>query len=76
MHDDIKFFVMEKRAHRVPITQIDLMDVNFVRNRGDVLALDPWIVKVVKVVENRYDVTKREQFLDKMRTDKTSAACD
>ena len=52
MHDDVEFFAVKKRAHRVAVAQIDLMNLNLVRHRRDIRALDLRIVKVVEIVEN------------------------
>jgi hypothetical protein len=67
---------VEQCAHSIGIAQIHFMDRDAVGYSGNVLALDPWIVKVVKIIENRNLMIKCEQFLDKVRTDKTCTACD
>ena len=66
---------MKKRAHRVAVTQIEVMNLNSIRHRRDVLALDPRIVKVVKIVENGNAMTERDQLLNQMRTDEAGSAC-
>ena len=52
------------------------MNTDPIGDGGDVVVLDPRIVKVVKIVENGNRMAKIEQLLDKVRSDKSSTACD
>src|SRR4030095_911834 len=76
MHDRLKFFAMKHVPHRRAVAKIDMVNRQVFSNGSNVRVLDLRIVKIIEVVEDGDFVASRQELLDKMRPNKTSAARD
>jgi len=76
MGDRVNFLPMKQITHRRAVAKIDAADAHVFRKTGNVRALDLWIVKIIEVIDDDDFMSGLQQLLDKMRPDKTRAACD
>src|SRR5918996_3227079 len=73
MGDRFKFGALRHIVHLGAVPEIDMVNGCVLGETGNVCVLNLRIVKIIKVIENGDFMSGREQLLDKMRPNETSA---
>ena len=74
--DRVQFFAAKQISQGFAVAKIDVTNGHFAGETGNVRMLNLRIVKIVEVIEDDNVMPGCEQFLNKMRADKPSAASD